>query len=104
MRRRSHRRLQCADSGAASRKCPARPAAIVFNDRAWGILGDSFPRWVLTRSAPSVRGAANRACFKNPRGLAVDGQGNFWVADTGNDRLQKFSREGNLLHGDRKER
>jgi uncharacterized protein (TIGR03663 family) len=32
-----------------------------------------------------------------PRSLAVDGMGNVWVADTGTDRLLKFSPKGRLL-------
>jgi sugar lactone lactonase YvrE len=33
-----------------------------------------------------------------PRGLAVDSAGNIFVADTNNDRLQKFSPAGNFLN------
>jgi len=80
------------------KEMPGGAVAITFNNRAWGILGDSLS----TLGVDDVRTIGSRgskpAFFKNPRGIAVDGQGNFWVADTGNDRLQKFSRDGNLLH------
>ncbi len=33
----------------------------------------------------------------NPLGLSVDPQGNLYVADTGNDRIQKFDDDGNYL-------
>ena len=33
----------------------------------------------------------------NPTGISVDGEGNLWVADTANDRVQKFSPEGKYL-------
>ncbi len=33
----------------------------------------------------------------NPRGLALDGEGNLYVADTGNSRVQVFDAEGNFL-------
>jgi DNA-binding beta-propeller fold protein YncE len=45
---------------------------------------------------PGTRGSAP-SFLKNPLGLTVDSAGNYWVADTGNDRLQKFSPDGQLL-------
>ncbi len=38
-----------------------------------------------------------RGQFDKPRGIALDGQGNLYVADLGNARIQKFSPEGNFL-------
>ena len=35
--------------------------------------------------------------FNEPRGLAADAQGNVYVADTKNDRIQKFSPTGDVL-------
>ncbi len=35
--------------------------------------------------------------FYGPRGIAVDGQGNVWVTDTGNKRVLKFDPNGRLL-------
>ena len=35
--------------------------------------------------------------FKDPNGVAVDGEGNIFVADTGNNRIQKFTEEGKFL-------
>ncbi len=35
--------------------------------------------------------------FRNPQGIAVDGAGNVYVADSGNDRIQKFSASGAFL-------
>ena len=34
--------------------------------------------------------------FKYPLGIAVDKQGNVWVADTQNERLQKLSPDGTV--------
>jgi DNA-binding beta-propeller fold protein YncE len=42
------------------------------------------------------RGAA-RGQFASARGVALDGQGNIYVADTGNARIQKFSPSGEFL-------
>ena len=33
----------------------------------------------------------------NPQGLAVDGEGNVFVADSGNFRIQKFDSDGRFL-------
>ena len=35
--------------------------------------------------------------FRHPRGVAVDGEGNVLVVDCGNNRIQKFTTEGQLL-------
>ena len=36
--------------------------------------------------------------FEQPQGVAVDSSGNVYVADTGNDRIQKFSSDGNFIN------
>ncbi len=73
-------------------------AAISINKNAWVMTGDSL---MVPGNAGGGRIIGSRGSgpgfFKNARGLAVDGLGNFWVADTGNDRLKKFNIEGNLL-------
>ncbi|NBH01864.1 NHL repeat-containing protein, partial [Amycolatopsis sp. SID8362] len=35
--------------------------------------------------------------FRAPSGIAVDARGRVWVADTGNDRVQAFTRGGDLV-------
>jgi hypothetical protein len=35
--------------------------------------------------------------FDHPRGIAIDSLGNIYVADTGNNRIQKFDSSGNFL-------
>jgi DNA-binding beta-propeller fold protein YncE len=37
--------------------------------------------------------------FDSPTGIAVDGKGNFFVADTGNGRIEKFSPTGSFVTG-----
>jgi DNA-binding beta-propeller fold protein YncE len=81
-----------------SKEIRGEVAAISINKDAWGMAGDSL---VVLGNGGSGRSIGSRGSgpgfFRNARGLAVDGLGNFWVADTGNDRLKRFSREGNLL-------
>ncbi|MGH9822802.1 MAG: SBBP repeat-containing protein, partial [Blastocatellia bacterium] len=67
----------------------------------------------LHRLGPSERAAAGQDVFffitqfgsqvtgpgelDNPSGLAVDGAGDVYVADTNNDRVQKFDSNGNFI-------
>lgn len=41
-------------------------------------------------------GAADMAAFRAPRGVAVDGAGNIYVADTGNDTIRKITPNGTV--------
>jgi sugar lactone lactonase YvrE len=45
-------------------------------------------------TAGYVDGAANVAQFKGPHGLAIDGQGNIYVADRGNNLIRKITSAG----------
>ncbi len=80
-----------------SKTIPGEVGALAFDKRIWGIVKDSFAA-VGVQSGRSIGARGSEpGQLKNPCGLATDTGGNFWVADTGNDRLQKFSMEGNLL-------
>lgn len=57
------------------------------------------PAGVITPFAGSGRagaqdGPASAATFVSPTGLAVDGDGNVYVADTGNSLLRRITRTG----------
>jgi DNA-binding beta-propeller fold protein YncE len=71
-------------SGAAS---PEGVAATTSSDY------DSLP---AVNAFAGGRGAA-RGQFASARGVALDNQGNIYVADTGNSRIQKFSPTGEFL-------
>ena len=77
---------------------PGEPTAIVINKRPWGLTGGSLNALGISGGGRTIGSAGSEpGLLKSARGVAVDGQGNFWVADTGNDRLQKYSLEGSLL-------
>ena len=40
----------------------------------------------------------NEGQFSDPQGLFVDSEGNVFVADTKNNRIQKFDSKGNYVH------
>jgi DNA-binding beta-propeller fold protein YncE len=44
-----------------------------------------------------VASGSNGGGFASPKGMAVDGTGNIWVADSGNNRVLKFSSGGTYL-------
>ena len=53
--------------------------------------------WTTFAGSPTIGsadGAGSNARFFNPSGVAVDAQGNVYVADTGNDTIRKFTPSG----------
>jgi sugar lactone lactonase YvrE len=68
----------------------------------WKIASDgsesSFPTTSVFAGEPGVFGSTDgtgrAARFKNPQGLAVDGAGNIYVADTGNQTIRKITPAG----------
>lgn len=81
-----------------AKEIKAEANALALDKRLWGLSGDSISALGVISGRTIGSTGGEPGSLKNPRGLCVDGSGNFWVADTGNDRLQKFSREGSLLH------
>jgi DNA-binding beta-propeller fold protein YncE len=77
---------------------PGEVNALAADKRVWALVGDSITAVGVHGGRTIGSRGSHPALLKNPRGLTVDGAGNFWVADTGNDRLQKFSFQGSLLH------
>lgn len=72
-------------------------SGIAFKKRLWGLTGDSIAALGVIGGRQIGASGSDPGMFKNPKGIAIDNSGSFWVADTGNNRLQKLSREGNLL-------
>jgi uncharacterized protein (TIGR03663 family) len=77
-------------SGAAA--APALPRTTVTDEQRYA--EKRVPAALLTLFGS--RGSGNGQ-FIEPRGLAVEPQGNVWVTDPGNHRVQKFDAEGRFL-------
>ena len=60
---------------------PAQSAALSI------LAGDPTAEGTMDATGTAAR-------FKSPRGLAIDGSGNLYVADTGNFTIRKITREG----------
>lgn len=75
----------------------AEVAALALGKRLWALAGDEVAE--LNAGEPKRFGSrgSEPGQIRNARGIALDATGNIWVADTGNDRVQKFSVDGSLL-------
>jgi DNA-binding beta-propeller fold protein YncE/tetratricopeptide (TPR) repeat protein len=84
-------------SVALLKEIPGEVVALLADKQLWGLSGDALiPLGADGGKKIGSRGS-EPGMLKNPRGGAVDATGNYWIADMGNDRLQKFNRDGILL-------
>ncbi|MFL5900580.1 MAG: DUF6531 domain-containing protein [Solirubrobacterales bacterium] len=81
-----------------------RDLAIDSEDHIWTVEGGlSWPHRVQEFSPKGefIRAFGEKGSgdgqFAEPTGIAIDTEGNIWVADTGNHRVQEFSPEGKYL-------
>jgi sugar lactone lactonase YvrE len=71
--------------------------------RAWGkdvVSGNAEAGFETCTAAASCKPGGTGGLggeFIGPRGAVIDGAGNLYVADTGNNRIQKFGPSGNFL-------
>jgi sugar lactone lactonase YvrE len=72
--------------------------ADTYNDRVRVITKDGQVRTVAGSGGPGYAdgGALDAALFDTPCAVAVSGAGDLYVADTGNDRLRKISKDGQV--------
>ena len=64
--------------------------------RAWGfgVSNEKAEFEVCTSSCKAGISGSGSGQFSDPLGIAVDGSGNVWVVDSGNNRVEEFSSEG----------
>ena len=106
-------------AGVASLSGTSPPVAPVFLAQPFGVVSDAagnvyvaeFATHRIRKIAPdglitnfageggvfgSADGVGTGARFTNPQGLAIDGAGNIYVADTGNQTIRKITPDGTV--------
>jgi sugar lactone lactonase YvrE len=72
--------------------------ADTYNDRVRVVTKDGVVKTLAGSGAPgSADGAAASASFDTPCGVAVGEAGEVYVADAGNDRLRKITKDGQVV-------
>ncbi len=67
-------------------------------DTSTNVLPQLLTKWGGGEAGHASSPVAQEAGqFRSPWGIAVDGQGDVFVTDTGNHRVEKFDREGNFI-------
>ena len=71
--------------------------ADTYNDRIRKISADGLVSTVAGAGLPGLAdGKSDVSLFDTPCGVAVDSQGNIFVADTGNDAIRKITPQGDV--------
>lgn len=79
------------------REYPRDVAALAIKDtRIWAISANTFMELSVAPQPKVGATGSKEGLLKNPRGFALDASGSFWIADTGNDRIQKFNPDGSF--------
>ncbi len=63
----------------------------------WGVKGEGTGLQVCESSCAAGVAGSGSGQLDHPQGIALDAQGDVWVADSANDRLQQFSPAGEYL-------
>ena len=74
----------------------AYPAHFNYEDSVRGDHGGIYYHYVYHRVTTEASGTLNGR-FAFPRAIAVDFSGNLYIADTGNNRIQKFAPDGSFV-------
>jgi sugar lactone lactonase YvrE len=99
----------CGDGGPATSACLNFPIGVAVNGNNNLFIADTFNNRVRQFKSPGAittvagsglrdfcgdRGPASSACLNVPEAVAVDGDGNLFIADTFNNRVRKVSASG----------
>ncbi|WP_264446524.1 hypothetical protein [Novosphingobium sp. JCM 18896] len=72
--------------------------ADTYNDRIRVITAAGLVRTLAGGSLPGFAdGQGSAAAFNTPCGLALDGDGNLLIADTGNDAIRRVDKDGHVM-------
>jgi DNA-binding beta-propeller fold protein YncE len=82
--------VACGSAGFPAADLPAVPISIGVP-----VVMDSLPARPALQPAWQISGNPN--AFDVPTGVAADAEGNIYVMDTNNSRVQKFDNQGNFL-------
>jgi tripartite motif-containing protein 71 len=63
----------------------------------FGVSNGKAELQTCTSSCRAGTAGSGNGQFSNATGVAIDGSGNVWVADTGNNRIEKFSSSGAFI-------
>jgi YD repeat-containing protein len=63
----------------------------------WGVVDGKPEAETCTTACQAGVAGAGKGQLNEPRGVSSDAAGNLWVADSGNNRVEKFSEEGAYL-------
>ena len=69
---------------------PGTKADLVIGQADFGSRIANYPATTTQTKNGAVVGVPNNKGLWNPEGIALDGDGNLWVADTGNSRILRF--------------
>jgi DNA-binding beta-propeller fold protein YncE len=84
----------CGFAGSSAPGAPSAPATPSANDKAADEIEGREVKILATLTATSPAGGQLEA----PHGVAVDADGNVYVADTGRRRVAKFGPDGRFVH------
>jgi sugar lactone lactonase YvrE len=97
----------CGDQGPATNACLNVPEAVAIDDEGNLIIADTFNNRIRKVNAGGIintvagngttgfcgdNAAGTSACLNLPHGVAADGEGNVFVADTFNHRIRRITR------------
>jgi RHS repeat-associated protein len=63
----------------------------------WGVANGESKLQICTSSCRAGISGSGNGQFASPWGIAIDSEGNLWITDTGNDRLEELNPKGEFV-------